>query len=240
MFPRKQVQLAAGESVTGVDFSFTPGFLTGRLLHPNSGALPYLYYAETTFQRYARPTKFLAQLLYEGVDQNYASTPPRNSRPAFANQYWAFAITGLWQMTQLQLKFQSNSVDGLAFYSSMHIYDYQQGGQYAWNVPAQRVEEDATTEYNLDYKTGIIRVRMRVADGRPVSNPQLGGEYRYIVSGPPSKLVYLEGSANAINVTEGMAQLYALPGTVSTHRKSERQWLNYRHWSSIPCHDWPR
>lgn len=214
---KKQVQLAAGESVTGVDFVFVPGFFTSRVLHPNSAALPLLYWTYAHYRKYnpAPPTLDDSEMITE----NYAQSPASDPRPDFANLTWAFVSPGTWQMTSARLYFASNTASGLQFLSDISVADNYPFKQ-VYNLPPMTVAENETVEYNADYKTGLIRVRLLVSDGRPLSSPSVKGSYLSNNSGFKDRTVNLEGSANAQNVVEGLVQLFALPGVYQLSAKA--------------------
>jgi hypothetical protein len=201
-FLGKQVELSEGEHAI-VDFGFAPGFVTGRLLDLNSGALPLLYGSRTYFQ---------GGDSNERIDEVYATTPWANPRPEYANQFWSFARPGDWQLTNARLYFRFDDPTEVRFLSELSITDRLAYSPHTWNLPPMSVAEDTTTEQNVEYKTGMVKVRFRVADGRPLSSPSVTGNY--VKPGEPrDKTVSLSGSANSLNVQEGMVHLYAVPGT---------------------------
>jgi hypothetical protein len=204
--PAQTVQLPAGASITDVDLGFTPGFVSGRILDPNSAALPLLKSAGLGFKKYSSisPATF--------SDENVHPSKNASLPTPLCNDYWTFASPGLWQYNQIELHFASNAAHGLVFHSSLQFFDFS-GYPSTFNTSPQVVQENGTTELNLDYKTGQIRVHLRVADNRPLSQPYANGTFLRNPAGVLDRSLYIDGMANWVDVVEGIVHLYGLPGT---------------------------
>jgi hypothetical protein len=122
------------------------------------------------------------------------------------NYYDMFVKPGDWFVREVELNFGHYNPE----YNSWSQLRINHGPSSVHYGPYLAIEPGETVQHDLNYETGQIVARLKVATGEPLSRPNVWGNKNYLEAGEPQ--AWVGGGTSAAGVTEGLVPLILIPG----------------------------